>query len=109
MTSEPKHLQKVCPVVFEHKDQLEKINIFAKKVFVSLGCRDLARIDFRVDSNGDIYLLELNVLPTIDNSNASSLVIMAEERGLSYEALIERLISPVMRRWLAVKQAAQQT
>jgi D-alanine-D-alanine ligase len=35
-------------------------------IFQLLGCRDMARVDLRVDERGTVYLLEINPLPSFD-------------------------------------------
>ncbi len=61
----------------------------------ALGCRDLARIDFRL-RDGTPYFLEANPLPGL-NPDSSDLVILARLAGWSYE----RLIGDVLRAALA--------
>lgn len=39
------------------------IKDMAKKAFIALKCKDLARIDFLMDENNNIYLNEVNTLP----------------------------------------------
>ena len=52
-----------------------------------LGCRDYARIDFRTDSNGVPWLLEVNALPGL--SKVSGIFVkQAETSGISFESLI---------------------
>ncbi|MBI1860839.1 MAG: ATP-grasp domain-containing protein [Deltaproteobacteria bacterium] len=87
----------VCPVSIS-KDIDRRIANFAKKVFRSLGCRDVSRIDFRLDSKGNIYFLEINPLPGLA-PGFSDLVIMAEKQGMSYDALIKRIFTPAVQRW----------
>ena len=86
-----------CPVVLG-RDLDRKISNFAKKVFRALGCRDVGRIDFRLDSKGNIYFLEINPLPGLA-PGFSDLTIMSERTGLSYEALIKRIVTPAIQRW----------
>jgi len=86
-----------CPVSI-NREMDKKIPAFAKKVFKLLGCRDVARIDFRIDSKGNIYFIEINPLPGL-SPGFSDLVVMAERCGLSYENLIKRILAPAMQRW----------
>jgi D-alanine-D-alanine ligase len=89
--------QVVCPVSLG-KELDRKIANFAKKVFRSLGCRDVSRIDFRVDPKGNIYFIEVNPLPGLAPS-FSDLTIMAERGGMTYEILIKRILTPAIQRW----------
>jgi D-alanine-D-alanine ligase len=61
-----------------------------------LGCRDVARVDFRL-RGGVPYFLEVNPLPGL-NRESSDLVILAGLRGRSYPWLIERILGAALRR-----------
>jgi len=86
-----------CPAQL-NKELDKKISSFAKKVFKILGCRDVARIDFRLDQQGNIYFIEINPLPGL-SPGFSDLVVMAERCGFTYESLIKRILAPAMQRW----------
>jgi len=90
----------VCPVSLGRELDRKIVN-FAKKSFRSLGCRDVARIDFKVDSKGNIYFLEINPLPGL-TPGFSDLTIMAEKSGMSYEILIKRILTPALQRWRTI-------
>jgi D-alanine-D-alanine ligase len=64
--------------------------------FAALGCRDVARIDFRI-RDGVPYFLEVNPLPGL-NPDDSDLVIMAGLVDWSYGKLIEAILSAAMAR-----------
>ncbi len=59
--------------------------------FHALGCRDFARVDFRLDERGDIFFLEINPLPTF--APDGSFGVLAELEGLPPEALVSEAIS----------------
>lgn len=63
----------------------------AKLAFHALGCRDVARADFRI-RDGIPYFLEINPLPGL-NPIYSDLVILARLMSMSYETLITRIIT----------------
>jgi D-alanine-D-alanine ligase len=55
-----------------------------------LGCRDLARIDFRLDGEGQPVFLECNPLPGL-NPESGDIVILS--RGVvSYEKLVQGIL-----------------
>ncbi len=60
------------------------------KAAPALGCRDLARIDFRV-RDGVPYFIEANPLPGLA-PGTSDLVILAEGHGIGYGDLIRRIL-----------------
>jgi D-alanine-D-alanine ligase len=62
----------------------------------ALGCRDVARIDFRV-RDGQAYFLEANPLPGL-NPDYSDLVILARGAGWTYERLIETILQEAIDR-----------
>lgn len=62
----------------------------AIKAFQVLGCSGLARVDFFLTEEGQIYINELNTLPGF--TNKSMYPKLWEESGLSYSDLISKLI-----------------
>jgi D-alanine-D-alanine ligase len=68
------------------------------KVFEVLGCRDFARLDFRLNSEGLPYFLEINPLPGL-NPESSDLPIMASKMGWSYDHLISAILSAALERY----------
>jgi D-alanine-D-alanine ligase len=68
----------------------------ALAVWQALGCRDLARIDFRL-RNHVPYFLEVNPLPGL-NPKSSDLVLMARALGLTYTELIARILKAAIDR-----------
>jgi len=85
-----------CPARLE-KNTLERITQSSLRAFQALGCRDFARLDFRVDRQGIPYFLEINPLPGL--GKYSDLVIIALRLGWSYEALIEAILSAALERY----------
>jgi D-alanine-D-alanine ligase len=68
----------------------------ALAVFTGLGCRDLARADFRI-RDGIPYFLEINPLPGL-NPESGDLVFLAYRMGLTYPQLIEMILDAAMKR-----------
>lgn len=77
--------------------QKTQIETYARKAFMALGCRDVARIDFRMDLDGNPYFLECNPLPGL-TPGWSDLCLITEAGGMSYETLIQEIMSPAIRR-----------
>ena len=61
-------LQYVCPAKIS-AELTRKIQDLAVRVYKCVGCRDLGRVDFRVDREGNPYVLEINPLPILDPSH----------------------------------------
>jgi D-alanine-D-alanine ligase len=55
----------------------------------ALGCRDYARVDFRLSEDGDPYCLEVNTLPGM--TELSLVPMAAAESGLSFDELVEKI------------------
>ncbi len=68
----------------------------ALTVYRSLGCRDVARIDFRCTRTTP-YFLEVNPLPGI-NPESSDLVFLARAGNCDYERLIGRILEAALTR-----------
>ncbi len=77
------------------KNQLEQN---ARKIFNILDCRDIARIDFRLDSEGKVNFIECNPLPGL-TPGWSDLCLISESTGMSYRDLIGEIIAPAIKRY----------
>jgi D-alanine-D-alanine ligase len=77
---------------------LEKLRTAARGSFMALGCRDVARIDFRMDDKGRIYFIECNPLPGL-TPGWSDLVLIAAGAGMDYRGLIGEIMAPAIRRY----------
>jgi D-alanine-D-alanine ligase len=75
---------------------LRRVEEASLQVYRVLGCRDVARIDFRV-RDGIPYFLEVNPLPGL-NPESSDLVILAKLAGWTYRQLIERIVAAALKR-----------
>lgn len=74
-----------------------KLEQASGRAFKALGCRDVARMDFRLDANGVPNFIECNPLPGL-TPGWSDLCMIAESAGLGYTALIAEILSPGLRR-----------
>ena len=68
----------------------------AVAMFELLGCRDMARVDFRVDQDGQPFFLEINPLPSFDPEG--TLGLLAESLGTTYTHLVGRILEAAGRR-----------
>ncbi|MGC9346635.1 MAG: D-alanine--D-alanine ligase family protein [Anaerolineae bacterium] len=64
---------------------------YAIRIFEALGCRDMARIDFRLGHDGVPYFLEINPLPGLSPCY-SSFPAQAEAAGISPKELVHLLV-----------------
>jgi D-alanine-D-alanine ligase len=85
-----------CPAGLEEK-VLQRIQISSLRALQALGCRDFARLDFRISTAGVPYFLEINPLPGLGAH--SDLVIMAKKIGWSHGQLISAVLNTACRRY----------
>jgi D-alanine-D-alanine ligase len=78
----------------ELKVELGKL---ALQAYNAVQCRDLARVDIRADSSGELFLMEINALVNLDV--VSSLNYMAGLKGISYHDLIGQIIDSACERY----------
>lgn len=69
----------------------------ARAAFMGLGCRDVARIDLRLDAEGRVHFIECNPLPGLA-PGFSDLCLIAQATGMEYRALIGEILASALRR-----------
>ena len=86
-----------CPA---HLDGItvQRITDASLKIFDALGCRDFARVDFRVSAEGAPYFLEINPLPGL-NPRSSDLPLMACVMGVDFQELISEILDSALQRY----------
>ncbi len=85
-----------CPARLE-PEVLHSLEASGLNVFRALGCRDFARLDFRVNHKGIPYFLEINPLPGLGNH--SDLVIMTKTMGWTHEKLTASVLNAALSRY----------
>lgn len=92
--SSPPKLNRICESHIKYR---------AVAAFKEFGCRDIARIDFRVsEKRNKIFMLEVNPLPGLSPEYAD-LVIMSRAQGLDYETLVMSILKHAFSRYKTVK------
>lgn len=79
-----------------------KLEEYSRIAHLAADCCDYSRMDYRVTERGDIYLLEVNYNPGIGpNTHGlnNTLTMMASFDGLSFEDLIELIVSTARKRY----------
>ncbi len=71
--------------------QANEIQHLCKRAYRALELSGYARIDLRVEENGNVWVLEANPNPQI--AKGEDFAASAEKLGLSYEALMQRIIN----------------
>ena len=80
----------------------EEIQHLAKRVYRALGLSGYARIDVRMDAEGNVYVLEANPNPQIAHDEDFS--DSAEKAGYTYKDLLQELLN-IGLRWRPAKAA----
>jgi D-alanine-D-alanine ligase len=82
--------------------QLEELRSHALNAYRLLGCRDLARIDFRMDSAGRPCFLECNPLPGL-HPESSDIVILSRKvcpgQAQVYDCLVQGVLRDAAQRY----------
>ena len=86
----------VCPADLEPEVE-EKLRRLGRAAFQALGCRDLARLDLRLDREGRPWILEINPLPGL-SPRYSLFPIQAAAAGLDYTAMVRAVVQAAMQR-----------
>ncbi len=76
-----------------------ELDVLAAATFRVIGCKDVARVDFRLDRHNDNkpYILEINPLPGL-TPNFSDLCYQADALGWTYEQLINAIVDAAIAR-----------
>jgi D-alanine-D-alanine ligase len=88
-------LEYICPAKIS-ADLKNKIQDLALKTYQAVECRDFGRVDFRVDSEGNPFVLEINPLPSLSTEDVFKLV--AENIGITYEKIIGKILDSALKR-----------
>jgi len=87
----------LCPADISPTLEAE-LKHLALAAFEAIGALDVARVDFRLGSDGRPYLLEINTLPGL-NPSLSDLCIMARAEGIDYADLINEVLNLAAERY----------
>jgi D-alanine-D-alanine ligase len=90
---EYQHTQRRFLAADQDVDLQRRLIDIGKKCWSVFGLKGYARIDFRVDSSGQVFVLEMNANPCI--SDDSGFVAAAIQGGLTQQQLIQRIIDAV--------------
>lgn len=96
---EAKYVDDVCEYDIPAKlpeSVTKQIQEYARRTFLALDCSGLARVDFFVTPDHEIYLNEINTMPGF--TPTSMFPRMWAASGLDYPKLVDRLIRTALRR-----------
>ncbi|HNP25862.1 MAG TPA: M20/M25/M40 family metallo-hydrolase [Nitrosomonas sp.] len=87
---------KICPAQID--DELAgELRRLTRETFRVLGIFDFGRVDFRMDEDGNLYILELNSMASLGMTG--TYVCAAKEAGYTYESLINRMLDVAVERY----------
>jgi D-alanine-D-alanine ligase len=81
--------------------QNREITETSRKVFNELKIRDCARIDYRMNREGELFFLEVNTLPGINPipEVLCYFLLGTKAAGLEFPQVVERIIGEAVKRW----------
>lgn len=85
-----KYVSYRCPAELSAELEREIVRL-SRRIFLSLGCRDFARVDFRLDESGKLYFIEINPLPGLA-PHYSDYPMLAEFCGMGYDDLVGNVL-----------------
>jgi D-alanine-D-alanine ligase len=83
------HSQHLCPAPLDSVTE-SRCKTIALQTFKALGCRGLGRVDFRLDPQGNLFVLELNNIPGF--TETSLLPEAARAAGIEFPELCHRIM-----------------
>lgn len=89
-------LEYLCPAPIG-TDLTRRVQDLAVQVFRAVDCRDLARVDFRVDRQGQPHVLEINPLPTMDKEDVFHL--FPKLFGLDFQSTVNIILNLALSRY----------
>lgn len=81
---------KTTPAKIDEELELE-MKYLAIKSFKAMNCDTYARIDIRLNTDGEPYIMEINTMPGLSKTT-SPYVLEAKASGIEYEELINKLV-----------------
>jgi D-alanine-D-alanine ligase len=91
-----KHVSYQCPADLTPAE-LKGVERVARETFAALDCRDVSRVDLRMTSKGELYVIEVNPLPGL-TPGYSDLCLIASAAGIEYRTLIGEILEGGLKR-----------
>ncbi len=91
-----KSVDYICPASIPEAVAL-KLQAIAVRAYQSVDCRDFGRVDFRVDDQGNPYVLEINPLPNL--SPEEVFPMCAKAMGLTYNQIVNKILDYALERY----------
>jgi len=100
------NLQYICPAAIS-VELTKKIQDLAVRVYKCVECRDFGRVDFRLDEQDNLYVLEINPLPSLDVQDVFN--IFPNVLGSSYDEVVNQVVDFALKRYGLPRNESLQT
>ncbi len=87
---------KICPAVVT-EELADRVRELSLTTFQACNCKDYARVDIRIDSSGNPFVLEINSMASLGSGGA--FVLAANKAGYSFKSLIARILDITHQRY----------
>ncbi|MHC4406653.1 MAG: D-alanine--D-alanine ligase family protein, partial [Planctomycetota bacterium] len=94
---------KICPAEIP-EEKAEEIRSLVRHAFQSLQLSDFARVDLRMDAEGNLYILEINSMASLGLTG--TYVHAAKTAGYTYASLVNRILDVAAMRYFGRDYAA---
>ena len=98
-------VDKTCPAKLS-KEKTEEMKKMCIDAFSTLGLNDYSRVDFRMDKDENLYILELNSMASL--GMGGSLFYAAQTAKYTYESLINKILDVAVMRYFGSSRQAQE-
>ena len=90
---------RVCPAKLDPA-KAQEFSALALKAKRALELEDVCRMDLRMNTAGNPFILEVNPIPLMDpDPEQASLVYAARAAGYTYEDMVRKIVESAMKRW----------
>ena len=100
-----KLVEHICPAPIDEK-LARRLQDLAVRAYKSVDCRDFGRVDFRVDEEGNPYVLEINPLPNLSPDDV--FVLFGKVKGMSYNQIINKIMDEALMRLGLIQEGSIQ-
>ena len=91
----------ICPARIDSGLE-QRLQELAVRTFRAVDCRDFGRVDIRVNPAGEPFVLEINPLPSLSTEDVFG--ILGQHEGVSYGAMIARILDAAIHRYGLVEK-----
>jgi D-alanine-D-alanine ligase len=95
----PVETGKICPALLS-EELAQKLRCISLETFRACHCRDYARVDIRIDSDGNPYVLEINSMASLGSTG--SYVLAACTAGYTFVELVNRILNVAHARYFGI-------